>query len=49
MGGALIATEPDTEKRHLLPGTTPLAELTEQLHERRAAALLGGSKEKVAK
>ncbi len=39
----------DTEKRHLLPGTAPLTELTEQLHERREAALQGGGEEKVAK
>jgi len=32
-----MASEPRTEKRHLLPGTAPLAELTEQLHERREA------------
>ncbi len=41
--------EADTEKRHLLPGTAPLADLTEQLHERRAAARLGGGEEKIAK
>src|SRR6195952_3973748 len=34
---------------HKLPGTAPLGELTEQLHERREAARLGGGKEKVAK
>jgi len=39
----------ETEKRHLLPGTAPLADLNEQLHERRAAALLGGGEEKIAK
>jgi acetyl-CoA carboxylase carboxyltransferase component len=39
----------ETEKRHLLPGTAPLAELNEQLHERREAALLGGGEEKIAK
>ena len=38
-----------TEKRHLLPGTAPLAELTAQLHERRAAARLGGGEDRVAK
>ncbi len=42
-------SDQDTEKRHLLPGTAPLAELTEQLHERRAAALGGGGEEKIAK
>jgi acetyl-CoA carboxylase carboxyltransferase component len=44
-----MATDPETEKRHKLPGTAPLAELTEQLHERREAALLGGGEEKIAK
>src|ERR1700712_1621619 len=34
---------------HKLPGTAPLGELTEQLHERREAARLGGGKEKIAK
>ena len=34
---------------HLLPGTAPLAELNDQLHERRAAARLGGGEEKIAK
>jgi len=38
-----------TEKRHLLPGTAPLADLNAQLHERREAALLGGGEEKIAK
>ena len=37
------------EKRHLLPGTAPLTELNDQLHERRAAARLGGGEEKIAK
>jgi len=32
-----------------LPGTAPLAELNEQLHERRAKAKLGGGEEKIAK
>ena len=32
-----------------LPGTTPLSELTEQLHERRESAKLGGGEEKIAK
>ncbi|HEX4304770.1 MAG TPA: carboxyl transferase domain-containing protein, partial [Solirubrobacterales bacterium] len=39
----------ETEKRNLLPGTAPLADLNAQLHERREAALLGGGEEKVAK
>jgi acetyl-CoA carboxylase carboxyltransferase component len=34
---------------HKLPGTAPLGELTEQLHERRAKAKLGGGEEKIAK
>jgi acetyl-CoA carboxylase carboxyltransferase component len=34
---------------HKLPGTAPLSELTEQLHERRAKAKLGGGEEKIAK
>src|SRR5215475_8147692 len=38
-----------TEKGHLLPGAAPLGELTDQLHERREAALLGGGEEKIAK
>ena len=37
------------EKRHLLPGTAPLTELNDQLHERRDAARLGGGEEKIAK
>jgi methylmalonyl-CoA decarboxylase subunit alpha len=45
--GALVASEQHDE--HLLPGTAPLAELTEQLLERRAKARLGGGEEKVAK
>src|SRR6266568_4555481 len=32
-----------------LPGTAPLSELTEQLHERRERARLGGGEEKIAK
>ena len=38
----------DTPK-HLLPGTAPLGDLTEQLHERREKARLGGGEEKIAK
>jgi acetyl-CoA carboxylase carboxyltransferase component len=45
-----MAADPGTEKReHLLPGTAPLTELNDQLHERRDAALLGGGEEKIAK
>jgi acetyl-CoA carboxylase carboxyltransferase component len=44
-----MAADADTGKRHLLPGTAPLNELTDQLHERRAAARLGGGEEKIAK
>src|SRR3954468_14169215 len=39
-------TEPD---QHKLPGTAPLTELNDQLHERRAAAERGGGEEKIAK
>ena len=42
-----MATE--EKSPNLLPGTAPLAELTEQLHERRAKAKLGGGEEKIAK
>src|SRR6201989_3495859 len=42
-------SDQETEKRHLLPGTAPLTELNDQLHERREAALLGGGEEKIAK
>jgi len=35
-----MAADPGTDKRHLLPGTAPLTELTDQLHERRDAANL---------
>jgi len=38
--------EPDS---HLLPGTASMGELTEQLHERREKAMLGGGEEKIAK
>jgi methylmalonyl-CoA decarboxylase subunit alpha len=37
------------EQKHLLPGAAPLTELTEQLHERREKARLGGGEEKIAK
>src|SRR6187401_1805557 len=48
----LMATEENsTEEKptSLLPGTVPLADLTAQLHERRAKAKLGGGEEKIAK
>ena len=35
--------------KHLLPGTAPLGDLTEQLHSRREKARLGGGEEKIAK
>ena len=38
-----------SESDNKLPGTAPLGELTEQLHERRAKAKLGGGEEKIAK
>src|SRR6201986_1184708 len=41
-----MATE--EQEKNLLPGTAPLGELTEQLHERREKALLGGGEEKIA-
>jgi acetyl-CoA carboxylase carboxyltransferase component len=39
----------EEEPKNLLPGTAPLRELTDQLHERRAKALLGGGEAKIAK
>jgi len=42
-----MATE--EKSPNLLPGTAPLGELTEQLHERREKAKLGGGEEKIAK
>ena len=42
-----MATE--EQPKNLLPGTAPLGELTEQLHERREKAKLGGGEEKIAK
>ncbi|HEX6753333.1 MAG TPA: acyl-CoA carboxylase subunit beta [Solirubrobacterales bacterium] len=39
----------EQETKHLLPGTAPLGELTEQLHARREKAKLGGGEEKIAK
>src|SRR6201995_5899037 len=50
MGGPLMSADPGTEKReHKLPGTAPLTDLNEQLHDRREAARLGGGEEKIAK
>jgi len=43
------AARGDAEDRHLLPGAAPLSDLTEQLHERREKARLGGGAEKIAK
>ncbi|MGV1047289.1 MAG: carboxyl transferase domain-containing protein [Solirubrobacterales bacterium] len=43
-----MATE-EQEQKHLLPGTATMAELTEQLHQRRDKARLGGGEEKIAK
>ncbi|HEY1855288.1 MAG TPA: acyl-CoA carboxylase subunit beta [Solirubrobacterales bacterium] len=37
------------DREHLLPGTAPLGDLTEQLHARREQAQLGGGEEKIAK
>ena len=39
----------DSQEQHLLPGASPLGDLTEQLHERRAAAKLGGGETQIAK
>ena len=39
----------EDDPKHLLPGAAPLDELTEQLHERREKAKLGGGEEKIAK
>jgi len=47
MEGEVVATE--EQEKNLLPGTAPLGDLTEQLHERRAKAKLGGGSEKIAK
>jgi acetyl-CoA carboxylase carboxyltransferase component len=43
-----VATEEKDEK-HLLPGAATMGELTEQLHERREAAKLGGGETQIAK
>jgi acetyl-CoA carboxylase carboxyltransferase component len=47
----MAATEEsrDSQEQHLLPGASSLGDLTDQLHERRAAAKLGGGEEKIAK
>jgi acetyl-CoA carboxylase carboxyltransferase component len=42
-------SDAETESRHKLPGTAPLTELNDQLHERRDAARLGGGEAKIAK
>jgi acetyl-CoA carboxylase carboxyltransferase component len=39
----------DEQEKNLLPGTAPLGELTEQLHERREQAKLGGGEAQIAK
>jgi acetyl-CoA carboxylase carboxyltransferase component len=39
----------EQEPKNLLPGAAPLGELTDQLHERREKAKLGGGEEKIAK
>ncbi len=51
MAGTLMseASEGAEARRNLLPGTAPLAALTEQLHERRGKARLGGGLEKIEK
>ncbi|HEX2392832.1 MAG TPA: acyl-CoA carboxylase subunit beta [Solirubrobacterales bacterium] len=53
MEGPLVATEERETgaagDKHLLPGAAPLGELTEQLHERRDKAKLGGGEAKIAK
>jgi acetyl-CoA carboxylase carboxyltransferase component len=48
-GTLSVASEQEQGEKNLLPGTAPLTELTEQLHERRAKAKLGGGEEKIAK
>ncbi len=44
-----MATDQGEQEKNLLPGTAPLGDLTEQLHERREKAKLGGGEEKIAK
>ncbi len=43
------ASDIETKSAHRLPGAATMGELAEQLRERRAAALLGGGEEKIAK
>ena len=51
MEGTVGVASSDQEQgeKHLLPGTASMGELTEQLHERRDKAVLGGGEEKIAK
>ncbi len=44
-----MTTDQSEQEKNLLPGTAPLDDLTEQLHERREKAKLGGGEEKIAK
>jgi acetyl-CoA carboxylase carboxyltransferase component len=44
-----VTTDRSKQEKNLLPGTAPLGDLTEQLHERREKAKLGGGEEKIAK
>ncbi|HET7443136.1 MAG TPA: acyl-CoA carboxylase subunit beta [Solirubrobacterales bacterium] len=43
-----MATE-EKDQKHLLPGAATMGELTEQLHERRGTAKLGGGETQIAK
>jgi acetyl-CoA carboxylase carboxyltransferase component len=45
----VASTDQEQGDKHLLPGTASMGELTEQLHERREKAKLGGGEEKIAK
>ncbi len=45
----VASSEQEQGEKHLLPGTASLGELTEQMHERRDKAVLGGGEEKIAK
>jgi acetyl-CoA carboxylase carboxyltransferase component len=45
----VASSEHEQGEKHLLPGTASMGELTEQLHERREKAVLGGGEEKIAK
>ena len=51
MEGTVGVASSDQEQgeKHLLPDTASMGELTEQLHERRDKAVLGGGEEKIAK